>query len=67
MVETQLAAANHAAFSVSGDGRFIRAFGVPSIGRGIGLLQIGLGGYVVGRTVEKNALQIKSSLNNKRG
>ena len=32
-----------------------------------GLLQIGLGGYVVGRSVEKIAPQIKSSLNSKRG
>jgi hypothetical protein len=32
-----------------------------------GLLHIGLGGYVVGRPVEKIAPQIKSSLNSKRG
>ena len=32
-----------------------------------GLLQIGLGGYVVGRSVEKIGPQIKSSLNSKRG
>ena len=32
-----------------------------------GLLQIGLGGCVVGRSVEKIAPQIKSSLNSKRG
>ena len=32
-----------------------------------GLLQIGLGGYVVGRSVEKIAPQIKSSLNSKKG
>jgi hypothetical protein len=33
----------------------------------MGLLQIGLGGYVVGRSVEKIAPQIKFSLNSKRG
>ena len=32
-----------------------------------GLLQIGLGGYVVGRSVEKVAPQITASLDQKRG